>query len=159
MAGHLYRATVVWRRDPQEDFAKGRYSRRHRWRFDGGIDLAASASPSVVPKPYSAEDAVDPEEAFVASLSSCHMLTFLDLARRAGFVIDAYEDEAEGEMTKNAEGRMWVSCVSLRPRIVFAGDRRPSAEELDRLHHAAHDHCFIANSVKTDVRVEAPSAT
>lgn len=155
---HLYHATVVWRREADEDFAKGRYSRRHLWRFDGGIELAASASPLVVPKPYSAEDAVDPEEAFVASLSSCHMLTFLDLARRQGFVLDSYEDEAEGVMEKNAEGRFWIASVTLRPRIGFSGDRRPDAAALDRLHHAAHEHCFIANSVRTEVRVEPAGA-
>src|SRR5918999_385435 len=97
MAGHEYRATVVWRREG-EDFAKARYSRAHDWRFDGGITVRASASPQVVPKPYSREDAVDPEEAFIAALSSCHMLTFLDLARRAGVVVDSYEDEATGVM-------------------------------------------------------------
>lgn len=155
---HLYRATVSWLRDPAADFAKGRYSRRHLWRFDGGIEVAASASPSVVPKPWSAEDAVDPEEAFVASLSSCHMLTFIDLARRDGFVLDAYEDAAEGVMEKNAEGRYWISAVTLRPKIVFSGDKRPAAADLDRLHHAAHEHCFIANSVRTEIRVEPAAA-
>ena len=155
MAGHLYHATVEWRRDPADDFVKGRYSRRHFWRFDGGIELAASSSPLIVPKPYSAEDAVDPEEAFVASLSSCHMLTFLDFARRGGFVIDSYEDNAEGVMEKNVEGRYWISLVTLKPRIVFSGDKQPAPADLDRLHHAAHDNCFIASSVKTEVRVEA----
>lgn len=157
MAGHLYSATVTWRRDPDADFAKGRYSRGHLWRFDGGIEVKAAASPHVVPKALTPEDAVDPEEAFVASLSSCHMLTFLDLARRAGFVVDAYEDAAEGEMEKNAAGRLWVSRVTLRPRISYAGNA-PSAAELDRLHHDAHDLCFIANSVTSDVRIEPPAA-
>lgn len=152
MAEHLYKATVSWRRGDGE-FAKGRYSRGHTWRFDGGIEVAASASPQVVPKPYVVEAAVDPEEAFIASLSSCHMLTFLDLARRAGFVIESYEDEAEGVMEKSAEGRYWVSRVTLRPRIVY-GDKQPSHEDLAQLHHAAHEQCFIANSVKTDVTVE-----
>lgn len=156
MAGHLYRATVTWRRDPDADFARGRYSRGHLWRFDGGVEVKAAASPYVVPKALTPEDAVDPEEAFVASLSSCHMLTFLDLARRAGFVVDAYEDAAEGEMEKNAAGRLWVSRVTLRPRIAWAGNA-PPADQLDRLHHDAHDLCFIANSVTSDVRVE-PSA-
>jgi len=157
MAAHLYRATISWRRG-DGDFAKGRYSRRHVWRFDGGIEVPASASPAVVPKPYSVEDAVDPEEAFIASLSSCHMLTFVDIARRAGFAIDAYDDEAEGVMEKNAEGRNWVSRVTLRPRIVYAGDRRPSADELARLHEEAHDLCFISNSVKTAVTVDTPAS-
>ena len=154
MVGHIYRAHVVWQRNPAEDFVKGRYSRRHLWRFDGGIEVAASASPSVVPKPWAHEDAIDPEEAFVASVSSCHMLTFIDLARRAGLVLDSYGDEAEGEMVKNAEGRLWMASITLRPNIVFSGERRPEPGELDRLHHAAHDLCFIANSVKTDIRVE-----
>ena len=157
MAAHLYRATISWRRDAG-DFAKGRYSRRHLWRFDGGIEVPASASPAVVPKPYSVEDAVDPEEAFVAALSSCHMLTFVDIARRAGFLIDAYDDEAEGVMEKNAEGRTWISRVTLRPRIAYAGDKQPSAEELARLHEEAHDLCFISNSVKTAVIVAPPPA-
>lgn len=151
---HLYRATVTWQRDADDDFAKGRYSRRHLWHFDGGIALAASASPLVVPKPWSAEDAVDPEEAFIASLSSCHMLTFLDIARRGGFVVERYQDEAEGEMAKNAEGRYWISQVTLRPRIVFSDAGAPDAAESERLHHAAHEACFIANSVLTEVRVE-----
>jgi organic hydroperoxide reductase OsmC/OhrA len=150
---HTYRATVTWQREEAEDFAKGRYSRRHLWHFDGGIAVAASASPQVVPKPWAPEDAVDPEEAFVASLSSCHMLTFLDFARRAGFVVDRYRDEAEGVMEKTPEGRWWVSKVTLRPAIAYAGDP-PDAATLDRLHHDAHDHCFIANSVKTEVVVE-----
>lgn len=150
---HLYRATVTWRRQEGEDFARGRYSRRHLWHFDGGIALAASASPQVVPKPFAPEDAVDPEEAFVASLSACHMLTFLDVARRAGFVVESYSDEADGEMVKNEEGRYWISRVTLKPRIAY-GDRKPDAAELAKLHHAAHEHCFIANSVKTEVTVE-----
>jgi organic hydroperoxide reductase OsmC/OhrA len=110
----------------------------------------------VVPLPHSSAEAVDPEEAFVAALASCHMLTFIDIARRAGFVVDAYEDEAVGTLAKNERGARWVSEVVLRPRIAFGGDRRPAAEELSHLHHEAHDQCFIANSVKSDVRVEAP---
>jgi organic hydroperoxide reductase OsmC/OhrA len=155
VAGHHHTATVAWRRG-EGDFGKGRYSRAHVWRFDGGVEVPGSASPSVVPLPFSKAEAVDPEEAFVAALSSCHMLTFIDVARRAGFVIDAYEDEAVGTMTKNERGALWVSEVVLRPKITFAGDRRPTQEELDHLHHEAHDQCFIANSVKTDVRIEMP---
>jgi organic hydroperoxide reductase OsmC/OhrA len=155
---HIYRATVTWRRDAAEaDFAKGRYSRGHAWRFDGGVEVKAAASPHVVPRAFTPADAVDPEEAFVASLSSCHMLTFLDLARRAGFVIDSYEDHAEGLMEKNAAGRLWMARVTLRPRIVFSG-QLPSPDELAHLHHDSHDMCFIANSVTTDVRVEPPVA-
>ena len=155
MAEHLYTATVEWRRG-EGDFAKGRYSRAHVWRFDGGIELRASSSPLVVPKPFSVDDAVDPEEAFVASLSSCHMLTFVDVARRAGFVVDAYDDTAEGVMERLEAGRWWIAKVTLRPRIVFSGDRQPTSSELDDLHHKAHEGCFIANSVKTRVEVEPP---
>lgn len=159
MAGHFYHATVSWRREAAEaEFAKGRYSRGHIWRFDGGVEVKASASPQVVPKAFAPADAVDPEEAFVAALSSCHMLTFLDLARRAGFVVESYDDAAEGEMEKNATGRYWMARVTLRPRIVFSGDKRPLPADLDRLHHAAHDECFIANSVTTEVRVEPVAA-
>lgn len=157
MAEHLYRATVSWRRDPDVDFARGRYSRGHVWCFDGGIEVKGAASPQIVPKSLTPEDAVDPEEALVAALSSCHMLTFLDLARRAGFVVDFYEDEAVGLLEKNDAGHLWLSTVTLRPNIAWAGNA-PAADELDRLHHAAHDNCIVANSVKTDVRVEAPAA-
>ena len=153
MAEHLYKATVSWRRGDGE-FAKGRYSRGHTWRFDGGIEVPASASPQVVPKPYVVEAAVDPEEAFIASLSSCHMLTFLDLARRGGFVVESYEDEAEGVMAKNAAGKYWISRVTLRPRIAWGGEKQPTQDDLARLHHVAHEDCFIANSVKTDVTIE-----
>jgi organic hydroperoxide reductase OsmC/OhrA len=153
MADHIYQATVRWQRDPESDFAKGRYSRGHVWRFDGGLEVKASASPHVVPKAFAPADAIDPEEAFVASLSACHMLTFLDLARRAGFFVETYEDQAEGLMEKRADGRQWMSRVTLRPAIAFSNDR-PSPAELERIHHEAHELCFIANSVTTDVRVE-----
>jgi organic hydroperoxide reductase OsmC/OhrA len=155
VAGHHHTATVAWRRG-EGDFGKGRYSRAHVWRFDGGVEVPGSASPAVVPLPYSSAQAVDPEEAFVAALASCHMLTFIDVARRAGFVVDAYEDEAVGTLAKNERAQRWVSEVVLRPRIVFGGERRPTAAELDHLHHEAHDQCFIANSVKTAVHVAAP---
>jgi organic hydroperoxide reductase OsmC/OhrA len=157
MAGHSYTATVEWRRG-EGDFAKGRYSRAHVWRFDGGIELAASASPNVVPKPFSVEEAVDPEEAFIASIAACHMLTFIDIARRAGFVTDSYSDGAEGTMERLEAGRWWVAKVTLRPRIVFSGGE-PSTAELAVLHHEAHEACFIANSVKTEIVVEAPTTT
>jgi len=149
-----HKATIRWA-FPGGDFLKGRYSREHTWSFDGGVTIPASSSPAAVPKPYSNEANVDPEEAFVASLSSCHMLTFLFLASRAGFEILSYEDEAVGTMTKNERGVAWVSAVVLRPRLVYGGDKRPSRADEDKLHHAAHDQCFIANSVKTVVTVEA----
>jgi organic hydroperoxide reductase OsmC/OhrA len=109
-----------------------------------------------VPKPLASESAVDSEEAFVAALSACHMLTFLDVARRAGFIVESYEDSAEGEMERLAAGRWWVSKVTLRPRIVFSGERAPTEVELDELHHKAHEACFIANSVKTEIAIEPP---
>jgi organic hydroperoxide reductase OsmC/OhrA len=152
---HEYRATVSWKQSG-DDFSKGRYSRAHEWRFDGGVTVTASASPSVVPLPFSREDAVDPEEAFVAALSSCHMLTFVDMARRAGIIVKSYEDDAVGTMERIAPGRMAITKVTLRPRIVFEG-QTPGKGTLDDLHHHAHEACFIANSVKTDIKVEPRS--
>jgi organic hydroperoxide reductase OsmC/OhrA len=136
------------------DFSKGRYSREHTWTFDGGLTVAASSSPSVVPVPMSNPANVDPEEAYVASLSSCHMLTYLYVCQRAGFAIASYEDEAVGVMAKNERGVPWISTVTLNPRVVYAGDKRPDRAEEERLHHAAHEGCFISNSVKTDVQVK-----
>lgn len=147
-------AIVEWA-NPSPEYLKGRYSREHTWVFDGGATVMASSSPSVVPVPMSNPAGVDPEEAFIASLSSCHMLTFLDLARRKGFTIERYRDEAVGHMTKNAEGAMWISEVILNPEISYSGDKRPTAQEAEDLHHAAHKLCFISNSVKTDVKVVA----
>lgn len=146
-------ATIRWALRPDEDFAKGRYSRAHTLTFDGGVTALGSASPSVVPLPWSDPAGVDPEELFVAALSSCHMLTFLDLARRAKLVITAYADQAEGVMSKNDHGAHWVSAVALRPVITFDGPR-PDEAALTALHEAAHHACFIANSVRTAVRVE-----
>jgi organic hydroperoxide reductase OsmC/OhrA len=153
---HEYKATIIWRRKPDEDFAKGRYSRAHEISFDGGITLAGSSSPSVVPLPFSREDAVDPEEMFVAALSNCHMLTFLDLARRAGVGVESYEDEAVGVMERIAPQRMAITRVTLRPKIVY-GSAAPEKAKLDELHHQAHELCFIANSVKTEITIEARS--
>ena len=148
-----YTATVRWSRTGEGDFAKGRYSRAHEWAFDGGAVVPASASPDNVPPGTADAAGVDPEDAFVASLSSCHMLFFLDFARRAGFAVDAYVDEAEGVLEKRADGKMWMSRVSLRPRVTWGGDP-PDAAALADLHHKAHEACFIANSVTTDVTVE-----
>ncbi len=144
-----YTATIEWRRDGA-DFAKGRYSRAHDWTLDCGIVLPASASPSVVPLPYAQENAIDPEEAFVASISSCHMLWFLDLARQAGFVVDSYSDTARGVMTRDTGGGMWVSRVDLHPVTTWDG-APPDHATLEALHHKAHQMCFIANSVKTEI--------
>jgi len=148
-----YTATVVWQRKPDEVFKDNKYSRAHEWRFDGGTVVPASSSPHVVRVPLSREEAVDPEEAFVAALSSCHMLFFLYHAAAAGFVIDRYEDEAVGEMGKNEEGRMAMLKVRLRPKIEWVG-AAPDAEKLEALHHRSHKDCYIANSVRTEVVVE-----
>jgi organic hydroperoxide reductase OsmC/OhrA len=145
--------TVSWRRDGAT-FSDGRYGRAHEWSFDGGAVVPASASPHVVPEPFSDPRGVDPEEAFVAALSSCHMLSFLWLAARRGLVVDEYTDDATGHMGPNARGREAVARVVLRPRVRFSGSRTPSAEEAVALHHEAHEICFIANSVTTEVVVE-----
>jgi len=151
MADHS--CTVTWERGGAA-FTDNRYSRAHIWRFDGGAVVPASASPHVVPVPMSDPAAVDPEEAFVAALSSCHMLTFLWLAAKRGFVVDSYADEAVGRMGANAAGREAVTQVVLRPAISFSGPRTPDESEIRELHHAAHEQCFIANSVTTSVTVE-----
>jgi organic hydroperoxide reductase OsmC/OhrA len=150
---HEYTATVSWQRGSSEPFTDNKYSRAHTWTFDGGVTVPASSSPLSVRLPLSRADAVDPEEALVASLSSCHMLTFLYLAAKQGHVIESYDDAAVGIMSKNERGKLFVSKVTLRPRIVFSGPRQPSAAELAQLHHHAHEECYIANSVRTEVVV------
>jgi organic hydroperoxide reductase OsmC/OhrA len=154
---HEYTATVSWRRGSSEPFTDNKYSRAHTWTFDGGVTMPASSSPLSVRLPLSRADAVDPEEAMVASLSSCHMLTFLYLAAKQGHVIESYEDAAVGIMSKNERGKLFISKVTLRPRIVFSGPKQPSAAELAQLHHHAHEECYIANSVRTEVVVEPPA--
>lgn len=146
-----YSAQVRWRRDESEDFTGNRYSRGHEWRFDGGAVVPASASPHIVPLPYSVETGVDPEEAFVAALSSCHMLFFLSLAGREGLTVDEYVDEAVGTMGPDELGRQYLERVVLRPRVRFASGIEPARAVLERLHHGAHERCFIANSVRTEV--------
>jgi organic hydroperoxide reductase OsmC/OhrA len=152
MAEHI--AIIRWKRtgEPSE-FFKGRYSREHTWTFDGGATIPASPSPHVVRPPFSNPAHVDPEEAFVAAISSCHFLTYIWLAGKEGFQIDAYEDRAVGKMTNNERGVPWVSEVTLNPNITYAGDKKPSHADEARLHHAAHEQCFIANSVKTKILV------
>lgn len=150
-----YKATVQWQLKPGDDFRKGRYSREHTWSFDGGITLPASSSPQVVRVPFSNPAAVDPEEAFVASIACCHMLTFLYLAHKRGFELERYEDEATGVMTKNERGKEWVSSVELAPRLTWVGERVPTPAELAELHHESHEECYISNSVKTEIRVKA----
>jgi len=148
-----YKVTIRWLRGDQQ-FTDNRYSRGHTWVFDGGVEIPASSSPHVVPLPYSKANAVDPEEAFVASLSSCHMLWFLSIAAERGFCIDSYVDDAVGVMGKNALGKLVMTRVTLRPKVAFAGNRLPMESDIESMHHAAHAECFIANSVKTDVHCE-----
>jgi organic hydroperoxide reductase OsmC/OhrA len=152
---HKYNATIAWQRGEQA-FADQRYSRAHSWTFDGGLQVPASSSPLSVPVPMSNPANVDPEEALVAASSSCHMLWFLHIAASSGFIVDVYHDEAGGEMHRNDKGKLAMTRITLRPRIVFAG-RQPSAQELDALHHKAHDECYIANSIKAEVIIEQGS--
>ncbi len=149
-----YNAQVVWQRQASETFVDNRYSRRHALNFDGGAVWAGSSSPHVVPPPLSDASAVDPEELFVASLASCHMLWFLSLAAGRGYCVDEYADDAMGEMARNDKRQMVMSVVTLRPRVVFGGNKQPDAAELAQLHHEAHAACYIANSVKTAVHCE-----
>ena len=148
-----HQATISWRSDGA--FASGDYSRRHEWRFDGGAVVPASASPDVVRPPKSDPAGVDPEEALIASAASCHMLWFLSLAQAAGLVVESYEDDAVADMGRIAPGRMAITRIVLRPAIAFAGSP-PDEETLERLHHEAHERCFIANTLNCEVVVEAP---
>jgi len=148
-----YTARILWSRRDGEPFTDRRYSRVHGLHFDGGAQIVGSSSPQIVPLPCSDPSGVDPEELFVASLSSCHMLWFLDLACRAGWCVDHYDDDAIGVMARDAQGRLAMTEVTLRPAVVFGGARQPGADDVARLHHAAHEACFIANSVRTAVRV------
>jgi len=155
---HTYVAKVAWKREAAAKFTDNRYSRRHEWAFDGGVTVPASSSPLVVPVPLSSKEAVDPEEALVASASSCHMLWFLFAAAKRGFVVDEYVDDASGTMGKNNEGQTAMTRIALRPRVTFSGEKRPSDDDLRQLHEIAHHECFIANSLKTEIVVEAPAA-
>jgi organic hydroperoxide reductase OsmC/OhrA len=148
-----HKATISWSRT-SPDFLTGKYSREHTWSFDGGVTVPASPSPSVVPAPYSNAANVDPEEAFVAAVSSCHMLTYLYLACRQGFQVDRYHDEAVGLMTRNEQGVPWISSITLCPQITYSGGKLPTPADEERLHHLAHQQCFIANSIKTNVKVK-----
>jgi organic hydroperoxide reductase OsmC/OhrA len=148
-----YVAEVIWQRGEQ-DFLSNRYSRKHLLRFDGGLEVAGSSSPHVVPLPMSDEQAVDPEEAFVASLASCHMLWFLSIAAKRRFCVDDYRDNASGLMQANDAGKLFIALVTLRPTASFSGERLPSREQIEQMHQQAHDECFIANSVKSEVRCE-----
>ncbi|TLD46755.1 MAG: hypothetical protein FAZ92_00989 [Accumulibacter sp.] len=151
MAEHS--AEVLWLRGEQP-FLDSRYSRRHLLRFDGGVEVPASSSPHVVPLPFSDAAAVDPEEAFVASLASCHLLWFLAIAAGRGYRVDRYRDRPTGVMGRNGEGKLAMTLVTLRPEVCFSGDRLPTDDEIRRMHHAAHEECFIASSVRSEVRCE-----
>jgi len=148
-----YTAKIIWKSDSPETFTKNRYTRGHSWEFDDGVTVPASSSPHAVRLPYSVEAAVDPEEALVAAVSSCHMLTFLWLAATAGFNIESYEDNAVGEMTAMGDGRQWVSTITLDPQIAWTGDKLPTAEDIAHLHHEAHEKCYIANSIRSKIVV------
>ena len=154
-----YSAKISWYRADDEAYVDNKYSRGHEWSFDGGITVAASASPQVVPLPYSVEQNVDPEEAFVASLSSCHMLFFLSIAAKRKYIVDEYLDSAIGIMDKDDKGVEWMTRVTLRPLIKFSGASQPDDEILKKMHHRAHQLCFIANSVKTEVVTELTRVT
>lgn len=149
-----YRATVSWVRGDDEDYIDKQYSRGHHWTFDGGLTVPASSSPYVVPLPCSVEANVDPEEAFVASLSSCHMLFFLSIAASNEYVVDEYIDNAIGVLQKDSSGKISMTKVMLRPKVTFSADTQPAFEEIERMHHQSHEQCFIANSVKTEVVTE-----
>lgn len=148
-----YSATILWKKEAGDTFVDNKYSRAHTWIFDGGIELAASSSPHVVPLPMSKEAAVDPEEAFVASLSSCHMLWFLSIAAAKQFTVEHYEDHAEGTLSKNEEGKLAMTEIVLKPKVIFSGKMIPSAQQLDELHHKAHEKCYLASTVKTKISV------
>lgn len=149
-----YYAEVKWFRRDDENYIDNKYSRGHLWKFDGGVTVKASSSPHVVPLPYSVEANVDPEEAFVASLSSCHMLFFLSIAAKRKFTIDEYVDKAVGIMEEDEDKKISMTKVTLRPKVTFSGDKQPTMEQIERMHHQSHEQCFIANSVKTEVVTE-----
>ena len=149
----IHTAQIAWERGTSK-FIDNKYSRAHRWNFDGGAVVPASSSPDVVRVPYSDPAGVDPEEGFVAALSSCHMLWFLGLAANAGYVVDAYLDAAQGVLEKPADGVERVTRVILAPAVVFSGAKLPDAASVDRLHHEAHERCFLANSVKTQIVIQ-----
>ena len=148
-----YGATVVWQRG-DADFSANQYSRAHDWLFDGGLKVPASASPDVVPLPHSVAENVDPEEAFVAAISSCHMLVFLAIASKRKYVVESYHDDACGVLERDSNGRESVTRVQLNPKVVFSGDKRPDREQLEKMHHRSHELCFITNSVKTRITTE-----
>ncbi len=148
-----YQAQITWQRRSGESFVDSRYSRAHHWKFDGGVIVPASSAIHSVPPPYSKPENVDPEEALVAAISSCHMLTFLYLAAKSQFVVDSYDDLAVGTMTVDSRGRQSITTVVLAPQVRFSGAREPSDAIVSQLHHQAHEECYIANSVRSEISV------
>ncbi|KGJ87427.1 OsmC family protein [Colwellia psychrerythraea] len=150
----VYFAKINWLRASNENYIDNKYSRAHEWIFDGGVTVQASSSPHVVPLPYSVEANVDPEEAFIASISSCHMLFFLSIAAKKRYVVDSYTDDAFGVMEQDGQGKISMTKVTLRPQAKFGGNKEPTLAQLEKIHHQAHEQCFIANSVKTQIVTE-----
>ncbi len=148
-----YSARIFWKKNLNEPFADNKYSRAHKWSFDGNVEVSASSSPQVVAIPMSDESAIDSEEAFVASLSSCHMLFFLSIAAANHYIIESYEDNAEGVMDKNKEEKFAITNITLKPKIRFSGTNIPSNEQVKNLHRLAHEKCYIANSVKSEINI------
>ena len=148
-----YNVKIFWKKNLDDLFVDKRYSRAHTWEFDGGIEIPASSSPHVVPLPMSNESAVDPEEAFVAALSSCHMLWFLSIAAEKSYIVESYEDDAAGVLQRNGEGKLSMTKVTLNPKVKFSNESAPANEQLNELHRLAHEKCFIANSVKTKIDI------
>lgn len=151
-----YHASITWQRDGAR-FTDNRYRRLHHWTFDEGLEVPASASPHSVPLPFSEARAVDPEEALVAAVSSCHMLWFLSIAAKRGFVVERYSDNPAGTLGSNANGKEAITVITLRPEILFGGDERPTADDIAAIHHEAHEVCCLANSVTAEVRLDPPS--
>ncbi len=148
-----YLASINWQRN-NENFLANEYSRAHSWSFDGGVEVPASASPHIVAAPWSVADNVDPEEAFVASLASCHMLFFLAIACKQGYQIESYSDDAVGTLSKDEDGKLAMTAVTLNPKVEFTGDKIPDRDQIEAIHHQSHEHCFIANSVKTAITIQ-----
>lgn len=151
MSQHL--ASIVWQRGEQV-FSDNQYSRAHEWQFDGGLRVPASSAPSSVPLPMSVAENVDPEEAVVAALASCHMLFFLAFACKKGYIVDHYEDHPVGTMEKNERNRLYLANIVLQPKVTFSGDNQPDQEAIIALHELSHDHCYIANSLKATVTIQ-----
>ena len=149
-----YKAIISWKRGPDENYIDQKYSREHNWAFDGGLNIPASPSHHIVPLPYSNPDYLDPEQAFVASISSCHMLFFLDICSREGIIVDSYVDEAAGVLERVGRNKMAMTRVTLRPQADYSGEKIPTRDDLERIHHKSHELCFIANSVTTEIITE-----